>query len=160
MVRRSMAGGRELREDEEHGDLEGLADAELSAHGFMLGKVKLFTEKRLLRKITREENRAPDVSDDDLPNEVLEYLIERRVSQVIRGAGLTRLQRTVYGLYLRGLTVTQITDKIGLSRQRVSIAVLMARDKVRKTRDPHEGLQEVYWSEVRRPIYRKPRHRR
>ena len=160
MVKRSIARGGKSGAEDGAAELESLADAELSAHGFMLGEVRLFTERRLLRKMTRDYSRAPDLHDDDLPGQVLDYLIDRRISQVTRGAGLTGLQRTVYGLHLRGLSVTQITEEVGLSRQRVSIAILMARDQIRKTRDPYEGLQEVYWREVRRPIYRKPRHRK
>ncbi|MDO8585572.1 MAG: hypothetical protein Q7T82_00880 [Armatimonadota bacterium] len=137
--------------------LEAQADERLSEHGFALGNIRLFTERKLLRKILREAEWAPRTAEDGLPDEVFDYLIERHMSH-IKAAGLTRLQLRIYELFLRGMAVTEIASRLRLSRQRVSKAIQAARSEALKRRSKYEGLQEVYWREVRRYVYRKPRH--
>jgi len=137
---------------------EDLANAELSAHGFALGNVRLFTETGLQVKIRREARRFPEICVDDIPSEILEYLFDRWIARHLSGCRLTRLQRAVYELHLRGLSITEIAEQMGQSRQCVQTTLLIAQEQRRQRRpDKYDGLQEVYWQEVRRHIYRKPR---
>jgi DNA-directed RNA polymerase specialized sigma24 family protein len=139
--------------------LEALADRELSAQGFNLEDTKLFTEKGLQRKAWREARQWPEICADDIPEQVLEYLFDQWVAQQLSGCRLTRPQRAVYELHLRGLSIAEIAAGTGQNRQQVSTMILLARKQARKRRPSnYDGLQEVYWQEVRRHIYRKPRH--
>ena len=148
----------EKRATGETADLEAQADQILSAHGSELDGARLFSEKRLLRKMRRELDYRPHVAEDDPPEEVIGYLIERHISQALQVTGLTRLQLKVYELFLRGVSISEITRRLKLSPQRIRMALQTARSHARKTRGKYDGLYEVYWSEVRRYVYRKPRN--
>ncbi|MDO8682389.1 MAG: hypothetical protein Q7N50_02770 [Armatimonadota bacterium] len=140
--------------------LEDAADGMLADCEFMPGDTQLFTERQLIRKIKRDIARAPAAEPEGIPNEVAEYLIDRHISLLLKNARLTKFQRRVYSLYLRGGSPSEIARESGISRQRVANAILTARQEVSARRNKYAGLHEVYWKEVRRHIYRKPRHRR
>jgi hypothetical protein len=139
--------------------LEALANAELRAHCFALENARLFTEAGLQRKIRSDARRSQEICVDDIPSEILDYLFDQWIASQLSGCRLTRLQRVVYELHLRGLSIMEIANQTGQSRRHVPTTLRIAREQARKRQpDKYDGLQEVYWQEVRRHIYRKPRH--
>jgi hypothetical protein len=143
-------GGGELWTDD-------AAEVDLRDDRFLDG-VRIYSERDLVRKIKKEMQRLPNVGPDDLPDEVTEYLIDRHIESVIRGVALSGLQTSVYTMHLRGFTVNDIARQLRVSRQRVSSVILQVKRAVAARRnDKYAGLYEVYWREVNRYIYRKPR---
>jgi hypothetical protein len=139
--------------------LETLADKEISRHGHGLGSIRLFSETRLQHKARREAGRFREVLVDDIPDEVVEHLFEQWIARQLSQCKLTRFQRAVYEMNLRGLSVAEIAGQVGQSRQRISAILSDTRHTVRnRPRDKYDGLEQVYWQEVRRYVYRKPRH--
>ena len=147
----------EKRADEE-ASLQKAADELLAKEGFTLGDIPLLTERGLFRKIRREINRAPVLAEDALPEQVCEYLIERYIRQLGKDKKLTRMQLKVYELFLRRLPLSDIAQRVGLTRQRVRHALQTARNHADNAQGKCDGLQQIYWREVRRYVYRKPRH--
>jgi hypothetical protein len=139
--------------------LETLADREIGKHGHSLGSIRLFREIRLQHKAQREAKQSREVLVDDIPNEVLEHLFEQWIARQLSQCKLTRFQRAVYEMNLRGLSVAEIAAQVGQSRQRISAILSDTRHTVRnRPCDKYDGLEQVYWQEVRRYIYRKPRY--
>ena len=161
-----MVNGRRLgvttaaddkRADEE-ASLESAADELLAKEGFALGDIPLLTERGLLRKMRREMDRAPVLPEDALSEQECEYLIERYIRQLGKDKKLTRMQLRVYELFLRRLPLSDIAQRLGLTRQRVRHALQTARSHEDNKQGKYDGLQQIYWREVRRYVYRKPRH--
>ena len=138
-------------------EVEAMADELLSRNHFTSDGTRIFTERQLMRKIRDEFGWVPEAPLDGLPPEAIEYLIERHIALLLKNIKLTRFQREAYVLHLQGWAASDIAAHIGISRQRVDDAILFARGETLRVRDKYAGLHEVYWREVHRHIYRKPR---
>lgn len=165
MVERGVSIGTVTRtgaEAEEMGNAqaEAMADDLLGRNRFTSDRTRIFTELQLMRKIKDEFHLLPEAPLDGLPPEAIEYLIERHIALLLKNIKLTRFQREAYGLHLQGWAASDIAGHIGISRQCVNDAILFARGETLRVRDKYAGLYEVYWREVHRYIYRKPRSKR
>ena len=145
---------------DEDARLEREADRLLAEHGMRLDGAQLYTQKGLLQKITRELRRLPEAEPDGLSARASEFLMGRFIQSRLDSAGLSGARRSVYALRLRGLTISEIAALTGLSRQCVLNTTSLAKRKDRRSSDRYAGLHEVYWREVRRYVYRKPRRGR
>ena len=141
----------------DQGTLEAEADRLLAEHSFELHDVRLFTQRRLERKIRNELRRLPHAGQETLPAVVCEYILERHIRLLLEGIDLSGLQRSTYALYVWGLRPSEIAGRLGVSPRRAARAIVAAGRAIGAGRFRYAGLYEVYWSEVHRCVYRKPR---
>jgi hypothetical protein len=133
-------------------ELERLADEMLARSN---GRAPALTQAQLFRKMKRDAARAAEIDPIGLPDAVWEYLLERHISQRLKGLRLTRIQRMIYAAHLRGLPLTDIADLFAVSRQTIHRSLRRARaEESSRAADKYAGWQEVYWQEVHRYIYR------
>lgn len=151
---RDKRGGRGYAEFEPE---EAEADELLA--GETLDGIRVLTERQLLRKIREEISRLPEARVDQLSAQVVDYIMSRREEQLLCRVKLSRPQREAFCLSLRGHAPSDISKRVGISRPRVVVALFDASQQIKRSRDKYEGLWEVYWSEVHRHVYRKPRHK-
>lgn len=121
--------------------------------------IGLYSEKQLARKIRDEDARLPVVREWDALPTLADHLFRRLAGRIVREFGLTRLESRVCRLLLDGNSPSDAAGILGMSRQRFARLLLRVRAAVEKRlrRDRYYGLHEVYWQEVNRYIYRKPR---
>ena len=141
-------------------EVEAIADELIGRNSFMSDGTRILTERQLMRKIKDEFRCLPEVPLDGLPPDAIEYVIERHIALLLKNIKLTGFQREAYVLHLQGWAASDIAAHVGISRQRVNDAILFARRETLRVRDKYAGLHEVYWREVHRYIYRKPRSKR
>lgn len=121
---------------------------------------EVYSEEQLNRKIRLEQRRMPVVSEDTPPDNFCHYVGARHVSLLMRNAKLSPLERKVFMLSLYGASLSQMANAAGVSRASISRTTAVIKRKLRSAvNDKYHGLHEVYWSEVRRHIYRKPAHK-
>ena len=122
-------------------------------------KIGLYSERQLARKMRDESTRLSHIAEAEFPTIASAFLFERLVIRVLWESGLSALERKVCGMLLSGYTRSEIARRLGMSKQRVGYLFLRIRAAIeaRPRYDPYFGLYEVYWAEVNRYIYRKPR---
>ena len=135
-----------------HDELEGAADAILEAAGALSGRNGIYTKSRLERKIRNDHRRAPRVSECEVPQDVIQYLLERQIDDLVEASGLTALQEIVFRLYAGGLTCRDMEATLGIKHRAIATRLRAARRKVRAAYNQgrYAGWYEVYLSEVRR----------
>jgi len=116
-----------------------------------------YTERQLARKIRLEESRLPETDETAVPQVVVDYLLKRQAELLASSARLSRLQAAALALALQGLSARQIAVRIRIPYGMVRRALRAARRRIASRPSPYDGLYEVYWSEVNRYIYRKPK---
>jgi len=136
---------------------EEIADAIIKVCGGT--RIGLYSERQLARKIRDESAYIPQLADATCPAVVKEYISKRLVYRVLWESGLTGLERRVCVLLLDGFSREAAARHLGITGQRVGHLLLRIRALIeaRPRYDPYFGLHEVYWAEVNRHIYRKPR---
>lgn len=132
-------------------ELEDAADAILAAEGALGREGGIYTEAQLARK-SRREMRLPTIRDEGIPRDVIDYLVERQIDDLIEVSGLTAMQEIVFRLHAGGVSVVTMAASLGLQREALVTHLRAARAKVRTaTREgKYAGWYEVYLSEVRR----------
>lgn len=136
-------------------DLEEVADRLLAeTHG--PGR-RAYTERQLARKIRLEDRRMIEVEETSLPTVVVDYILREHARLLVSSAVLSKLQAAVLTLSIRGLRPIDIAAEFGVPYWLVDRALRQARARLMDGSSPYEGLYEVYWSEVHRYIYRRPR---
>jgi len=133
-------------------DLEAAADALLDEAGALSRADGVYTEAQLTRKIRNEERRLLRVDEYAPSEELVDYLVEHQIEELIDVSGLTTRQEIVYRLYACGLDSRRIAATLKC-RYGAAIALLnAAKRKVRQAlrEGPYAGWYQVYLSEVRR----------
>ncbi|MEN6357852.1 MAG: hypothetical protein ABFD83_12310 [Armatimonadota bacterium] len=133
-------------------DLEDVANTMLSTavgFGYNTGA---YTQVQLDRKIRDENRRLPQIDEYAVPAEVMDYIFERQLDDLIGVSEVTAFQEIVFRLSVAGLTIKNIAANLGLSTSRTAAALRTARRKVRAAYEEGEyaGWYEVYLSEVNR----------
>jgi DNA-binding CsgD family transcriptional regulator len=124
-------------------------------------ETRIYDEQALVRKMRNELARLPEVREEQVPNDVIEYLIERHIEQKLDSARLSPREYVICGLHLLGCSPGEIASLLHLSRQHTRRLLKRALFKVAKRRkkSKYDGLYEVYWQEVNRTVYRPRRCR-
>ncbi len=133
---------------------EEIADSFLSPQS---KDVRIYTEQALARKIRQERRRMQDFDETAIPESAAAYILKRQIELTIASAGLTRFQAAVMTMAMMGWNATDIAARFGLPYHKILRALRISRRKIKKGSSPYYGLWEVYWSEVMRRGYRKPR---
>ena len=133
-------------------ELEEAADALLRTAGALSRRNGIYTKSQLERKTRNDHRRAPRVSACELPQDVVDYLFERQIDDLLEASGLTALQEIVFRLCAGGLTCSDIAATLGIKHRAIAIRLRAARRKVRwaYNQGRYAGWYEVYLSEVRR----------
>lgn len=120
--------------------------------------IRVYSEKQLDRKMRDEHARLPVVSEDAPSDRLCRSIELRYLAFVARTAKLSPIERKVFILGVNRASLRQIAAILGISRQRAAGLLFKVKCKLaRVKRSKYYGLHEVYWQEVRRNIYRKPR---
>jgi len=132
--------------------LEDAADALLMAHGALGKAFGIYTQAQIDRKIRDERERIPTISEAGVSREVLSYLVDRQVDDLIDAAGLNALQEVIFRLYLTGLDCASMAATLGIKRRAMARRLRVVRRKVGKAyvEGKYAGWYEVYLSEVKR----------
>ena len=133
-------------------DLEQAADTILAAEGALSRENGIFTQAQLTRRIRIEQQHLPLQDEDEMGNEVIEYLVERQVADLVDVSNLTPMQEICFKLYVDGLTCKDISIILRLRFHKTAYYLRTARQKVQEAiRDGrYAGWYEVYLSEVNR----------
>lgn len=137
-------------------DLESAAD-ELLFNCNCIGRAHgIYTQKQLDRKIRDEEARLPNLDKAGISSELVEYLCERQIDELIDTANLSSVQEIIYRLDVAGLSLITISATLEIKHQTIEVHLRRARRKVRAAyrQGRYAGWYEVYLSEVNRPAYR------
>ena len=142
-------------------DLESAADALLEAAGIFRQGSGVYTGRRLERKIRNDRRRTPQANECEVPHEVIEYLLERLIDDLVDVSSLTTREEVVFRLHASGLGCRDMAATLGIKHQAIAFRLRRALRKVRASyrEGRYAGWYEVYLSEVNRPVYRSPRHR-
>lgn len=116
---------------------------------------RTYTEKQLARKIRLEDRRMTVVDETSVPAVVVDYLLAGQLKLMVETARLTKLQAAVLGFSMLGWTTVEMAYYFDISPIRVKRARKSAQRRISRGGSPYDGLYEVYWSEVRRYVYRK-----
>ena len=136
-------------------ELEEAADRIITELGD--SRQRIYSERQLARKIRLEEARMSEVEETSLPPLAVDYIIHEQARLLISAAKLNKLQGAVLILVLEGFSVIDISCKFSIPCCLVERELRRARNRIKRARSPYDGLYEVYWSEVHRYVYRKPR---
>jgi len=142
--------------------VENSAQLEETADLLTVGKTqsaRIYTEKALTRKIRLERSRQFDFDETALPDSAAHYILKSHIKIAISSAHLTKFQSAVVALEMMGWSAADISEHFNLPYYKITRAIRIARRKIRRGSSPYDGLWEVYWSEVRRRGYRRPRSR-
>lgn len=158
--RRSPERGVALRPTfDDLASFEGAADALLEAAGALGRKPGAYTEAQLARKMRDEQARLPRIEETSLPSDLVNFLAERWIEDLIDASGLTVRQEIIIRMHLSGMDCEKIASALGRRRQSVLVLLREARRKLQATYADgrYAGWYEVYLSEVNRPAYRRRR---
>lgn len=135
-------------------EIEEAADIILESSGSLGRTQGIYTQTQLDRRIRLE--REHDVCEPNLDKEMVDYLVERQVTDLIDAAGLTAIQEIIYRLHVSGFNVRNMAATLGIKRRTAASRLQAARRKIRAAykEGKYAGWYEVYLSEVNRPAYR------
>jgi DNA-directed RNA polymerase specialized sigma24 family protein len=120
--------------------------------------IRTYSESQLFRKIRDEKQRWPVVDEDTPSEQMCRHVRIRHLAALMKAAKLTPVQRKAFILCLNGASVRDLANILRISGPRVYRLLSVMRRKLSNARtDRYYGLHEVYWQEVRRYVYRKPR---
>ncbi len=121
--------------------------------------IGVYTEKQLSRKIRDEDKQIPNVPEEQAPSSVGAYIFERSALQFIRSARLNRTESIACAMMFAGFKLCDIAGRLHIHRNKVARIKKRLRSALISLQylDQYYGLWEVYWQEVNRHIYRKPR---
>ncbi|MHB9036255.1 MAG: hypothetical protein ACYC64_06280 [Armatimonadota bacterium] len=141
-----------LAADEGVIELEEVSDILLANVGGLGREGGTYTQAQLERKMRDEQARLPRIEECGVPSEVTDYLLERRLDDLIDVSKLTALQEICLRLCVAGLKRKDLAATLGLTPARTALALRIARRKVRVAYDEgkYAGWYEVYLSEVNR----------
>lgn len=122
------------------------------------------------RQLTRKDGNLDDIAfrpPEIAPAEPPACVDGRWLTEVMVEAGLTRTERRCVRLLAKRLRTAEIAERLGLSRSHVSRSIRSAWRRLEGLvtgENPFEPrgrwsqrlFHEVYWSEVKRTIYRPP----
>lgn len=116
----------------------------------------LYSQAALDRKMRDERKRMPVLEEIGVSDEMVEYLIERQVADLIDAAGLTAIEEIIYRFHVAGMDRRRIATALGIRRGTIDRRLRSVMRKVRAAYDEgiYAGWYEVYLSEVNRPVYR------
>lgn len=120
---------------------------------------RIYSEKALARKIRLERSRTLDFDETALPDSAAHYILKSHIKIAISSAPLTKFQSAVIALEMMGWSAKDISERFRLPYHKIIRTIRIARRKISRGVSPYDGLWEVYWSEVRRRGYRRPRSR-
>ena len=138
-------------------NLEAAADALLEAAGAFRRGSGIYTERQLTRKIRQERDRLPRIDETSLPPDLVSYLVERQMDELIDASRLSTRQEIILRLHLCGFDCGEIAASLKCRHQSVVVLLRDARRKLQATyaEGRYAGWYEVYLSEVNRPAYRR-----
>jgi len=133
-------------------EMEEVSDILLANVGGLGRTSGTYTQAQLERKMRDEQAHLPKTEEHGVPAEVTDYLLERRIDELIDVSGLTALQEICFRLCVAGLKRKDLAATLGLTPSRTALALRIARRKVRAAYDEgkYAGWYEVYLSEVNR----------
>lgn len=139
--------------------LENAADALLAATGILNVGAAVYTQTQLERKLRNEQARLSRLEETAPAPEMVDYICERQLEDLIGASRLTQVQEAVYRLFAAGMNCRDISATLGIKRQPIGFHLRSARQKVRAAyrQGRYAGWYEVYLSEVNRPAYRNRR---
>jgi len=137
-------------------ELEKAADEMLRSAGLLQGRRRVYTQRQLDRKARLEKRRLAEHPDSMPSDEMIDYLAERQIDELVDVSGLTAIQEICYRLYTCGLSCGEIAATLDLSYHVVAARLRAAERKVRAAykEGQYAGWYEVYLSEVRRTVRR------
>lgn len=140
-------------------EMEREADA-LLGRCVMLGSDSgVYAQNQLDRKMRDEQKRMPLLTECGVTDEMVDYLVERQMEDLIDAASLTAFQEIIYRLHVSGFSVKRIAAALGIRRGTTEQRLRKVKRRVRAAYEQgrYAGWYEVYLSEVNRPAYRRPR---
>lgn len=142
-------------------ELEAEADRLLRSAGALGRREGIYTAVQLNRKIRQELRRIPEMDGCSTSSDVLDYLAQSRLDDLVSVSGLTAMQEIVFRLRASGLDCRDISATLGIKHEALAGHLRQARWKVRASckQGRYAGWYEVYLSEVNRPAYRARRPR-
>lgn len=168
-VRADSGGGAPPERDHENEsvfedrtrELEAEADRMLRSAGALGRHQGIYTTTQLKRKIRLELQRIPEVEEWAPSHDVLDYLTESYLDDLVCVSRLTAMQEIVFRLRASGLDCKDMTATLGIKHEVLAGHLRQARWKVRAAckQGRYAGWYEVYLSEVNRPAYRARRAR-
>jgi len=149
-VANGSVGGRKV-------DLEREADRLLGANGGLGYKSGFYSLLQLGRKVRDEERHFPRVDELSVPEEVVCYLAQRQLDELIDVSNLSIREEIIFRLYAAGLGCRDTGATLRLAHQTVLNGLRSAKWKVRRAyrEGRYSGWYEVYLSEVNRTAYRR-----
>lgn len=144
----------------EHAALEAAADDLLLAAGCLGRRCGAYTQAQLERKMRRDHRNAERGLEQGLCQDVVEYLAERQLDELVDVSGLTAMQEICLRLRISGLSCRRIAATLKAKHQVIAVHLATAEARVRAAykEGRYAGWYQVYLSEVNRPVYR-PRSR-
>lgn len=137
-------------------DLERQADELLARYVTYGANTGIYTQAQLDRKTRDEQKRLTVAREVGVADEVVDYLLERQIEELIDVANLTAMQEIVYRLHVGGLGPRQMSVALGVRRRTIEERLRTVKRKIRAAYNEgrYAGWYEVYLSEVNRPAYR------
>ena len=138
-------------------EMEQQADALLGRCVLLGSDSGIYAQNQLDRKMRDEGKRMPLLAECGVPDEMVDYLVERQMEDLIDAASLTAFQEIVYRLHVSGLSVKRIAEASGVRRGTIEQRLRTVKRRVRAAYEQgrYAGWYEVYLSEVNRPAYRR-----
>lgn len=137
-------------------ELEAEGDCLLKSAGALGRHTGIYTAKQLRRKVREELRRMHSLEEGGVCPDVIEYLAQARLEDLIAASRLTAVQESVLRLRAVGLSCRDIAVATGVRHEVLAGHLRQARSKVRAAirQGRYAGWYEVYVSEVNRPAYR------
>jgi len=133
-------------------DLEEEADALLGRLLIFGRNSGVYSNTQLNRKIRNEQKCLPEFVEHGVSGEVMDYLVEAQINDMIDAANLTALQEIIYRLYVSGLDIRHIATVLGKKTRIIygRLETIKRRVRTAYQEGRYAGWYEVYLSEVRR----------
>lgn len=158
-VERRESSTRRVPDPEVQGDaadLERQADELLGRYLIPGVDSGVYTQIQLDRKARDERKRLSAAPDCGATDEMIDYLVERQIEDLIDVANLSAIQEIAYRLYVSGLNSRQISVALGIKGRTIEERLRVVKRKVKAAykEGRYAGWYEVYLSEVNRLAYR------
>ena len=138
-------------------DLEELSNMLLSNAGALsrYRESYIYTEQQLARKIRDEYKRLESKNTNEecgLESDIQDIIIECAITELSELAHLSALQQIIFGLYVKGLSCSDISILLRKKRKTTWENIQAARYRIKKIlrEGKYAGWYEVYLSEVNR----------